>query len=118
MAVAFLLFSSTCFISCFGIHSIIENDDYWDKPLYTTKPFLASIPWICGFVFPVIPFCLIFQQNWFATFILNATLVYFAGPILTKGILVRFASGKGLGRDMFNSLIWGLVFLIIGAVIR
>ena len=97
---------------------MIEEENFFDKPNYATNRVLSAIPWISGFVLPVIPFCLVFHQNWFATFVINIAVVYIFGPILTKGILVRFASGKGIGRDMINSFIFGLIFLTIGLFVR
>jgi hypothetical protein len=97
---------------------MIEDGDFFDKPLYSTNPILSSIPWISGFVLPVIPFCIVFHQNWFATFVMNIAFVYIFGPILTKVLLVRFASGKGIGHDMINALFFGLVFLTIGLFVR
>jgi hypothetical protein len=38
--------------------------------------------------------------------------------MFTKGLLVRFASGKGFGHDMIYSFIGGIITLIIGLIAR
>jgi hypothetical protein len=45
-------------------------------------------------------------------------IVYFFGPPLTNAILVRFASGKGIGYDMIYSFIGGFITLILGMLFR
>jgi hypothetical protein len=93
---------------------MVDDAGFFEKPSYTNNPILSMIPWISGFVMPVLPFYLLFHQNWFATFIINIPIVYYLGPVLTKWILVRFASGKGAEIDMFNSFFYGIVTLLIG----
>jgi len=116
MAPFFLIVSAILFIATFGIHMIINSGEQFNKPIYTRNPITSAIPWISGFVLPVIPFTLVFEFHWLAIFFINIAAVYILGPILTKGLLVRFASGKGLGRDMMYSFIGGLCSLIIGLI--
>ena len=118
MATIFLIISAILFIATFGIHMMIISGDPFDKPLYTRHPFISIIPLISGFVLPVIPFALVFEYHWLAIFFINLALVYILGPILTKGLLVRFASGEGLGIDMMYSFIGGIITLIIGLIVR
>lgn len=118
MATFFLIISAILFIATFGIHIMINSDDQWDKPMYTRDPIMSAIPWISGFILPVIPFTLVFEFHWLAMFFINLAVVYILGPILTRGLLVRFASGKGLGPDMVYSFIGGIISLIIGLIAR
>lgn len=79
---------------------------------------MSAIPWISGFILPVIVWTQITDYNWFALFIVNFAVVWLIGPWLTKGFLVRFASGEGLGKDMFTAFVAGIVVLIIGLFIK
>lgn len=118
MATFFLIISAILFIATFGIHIMINSGDQFDKPMYTKDPVMSAIPWVSGFILPVIPFTIVFEYHWLAIFFINLAVVYILGPMLTKGILVRFASGKGLGHDMLYSFIGGIVTLIIGLIAR
>jgi hypothetical protein len=118
MVTFFLIVSAILFIATFGIHIMINSGDQFDKPLYTRDSIISSIPWISGFVLPVIPFTLVLEFHWVAIFFINLAVVYILGPILTRGFLVRFASGKGLGHDMMYSFIGGIFTLIIGLISR
>lgn len=118
MATFFLIVSAILFIATFGIHMTINSGDQLDKPMYTRDPIMSAIPWISGFILPVIPFTIVFEYHWLAIFFINLAVVYILGPMLTKGLLVRFASGKGLGHDMLYSFIGGTITLIIGLITR
>ena len=118
MASIILIISAILFISTFGIHSAIITKDRFDQPLYVHNPLMNSLPWISGFVMPVIPLTSVFELNWIAVFFINIAIVLILGSILTRGFLVRFASGKGLGYDMVVSFIAGIVTLIIGLLIK
>jgi hypothetical protein len=118
MATFFLIISAILFIATFGIHMVINSGDQFDKPMYTRVPIMAAIPWVSGFILPVIPFVLLFKYHWLAIFFINLVLVYILGPMLTKGLLVRFASGKGFGYDMIYSFVGGIIALIIGLIAR
>ncbi len=115
MASAALVISAVLFICTFGIHSIILNDDrIRSKPMYTKHPVMSVIPWISGFILPVITWTQITEYHWLVLFIVNFAVVLFIGPWLTTGFLARFASGIGLGKDMFTAFIAGIVALTIG----
>ncbi len=116
MATFFLIFSAILFIATFGIHMIINTRSQFDKPMYTRDPFVSAIPWISGLILPVIPFTIVFEYHWLAIFFINLAVVFVFGPILTKGIIVRFASGKGFGFDMMYSFFGGIISLIIGLI--
>ncbi len=118
MATVFLIISAILFIATFGIHMMINSGDEFDKPMYTRDPIMSAIPWVSGFILPVIPFTLVFEFHWLVTFFINLVVVYILGPILTKGLLTRFASGKGLGQDMVYAFFGGIIMLIIGLISR
>ena len=118
MSTFFLLVSAILFIGTFGIHMLIATGSILDKPLYTRDPVMSAIPWISGFILPVIPFTIVTELHWLAIFFINLVVVYILGPILTRGLLVRFASGKGHGYDMIYSFVGGLIGLIIGLLAR
>jgi len=118
MGVILLIISAILFIATFGIHAMITSGDKFDQPMYIHNPLMTSIPWISGFVLPVIPFSIVFDVNWIAIFFINLAVVWLLGPMLTKSFLVRFASGKGLGKDMLTSFIAGIVVLIIGLLVN
>ena len=118
MATFLLIISAILFIVTFGIHMMIDNGNQLDKPMYTKDPLMSAIPWISGFILPVIPFSIITDFHWLTIFIVNLAVVFLVGPALTKGIIVRFATGKGLGRDMFQSFIGGIIALVIGLIAK
>jgi hypothetical protein len=118
MGTVILIISAVLFISTFGIHSFISNGSEFDKPMYTSNPLMSSIPWISGFIIPVVIWTQITEFHWIALFFINLAVVWILGPMLTKGFLVRFASGKGLGKDMFTAFIAGIVTLIIGLLVK
>jgi len=107
-------FSAILFIGTFGMHATITNGHPLDRPRYTYNPIASAIPWISGFILPIIPLALVLDINWIVIFIFNMAVVYFFGPPLTNAILVRFASGKGIGYDMIYSFIGGFITLILG----
>jgi hypothetical protein len=119
MATFFLIVSAVLFIGTFGIY--IQNSGnrrVFDQPLIFSYPGMKAVPWVCGFILPVIPFALVFPYHWAAIFILNIPLVYIAGPLLTNAILVRIKSPRGHVFDMINTLIGGIITLIIGIIIK
>lgn len=118
MSTFFLIISAILFIGTFGMHATISNAHPFDRPRYTDHSIFSSIPWISGFILPIIPLALVLDINWIMIFIVNMAFVYFFGPTLTTAILVRFASGKGIGHDMIFSLIGGFVTLILGLLFR
>lgn len=118
MGTVILIISAVLFISTFGIHSFISNGNEFDKPMYLNNPLMSSIPWISGFIIPVIIWAQVTDFHWIALFFINLVVVWILGPMLTKGFLVRFASGKGLGRDMITAFIAGIVMLIIGLLVK
>ncbi len=118
MATVLLVIGAVLLISAFGIHSTISNGSEIDKPMYTSNPLMSAIPWISGFIFPVIAWANITEFHWIALFFINLAVVWILGPWLTKGFLVRFASGKGLGKDMLTAFVAGIIALVIGLAIQ
>lgn len=118
MSTFLLIIGSILLISTFGIHSTIMNNNKFDKPIYTTNPILSAIPWISGFILPVIAWVNITDFHWFASFFINLALVWILGPWITKEFLIRFASGRGLGKDLITTFSSGLIALIIGLIIK
>lgn len=118
MSTILLVIGAILLISTFGIHSIITNSNEYDKPMYTTNPLLSAIPWISGFILPVIAWTNITEFHWLALFFINLAVVWILGPWLTKGFLVRFASGKGLGKDMLTAFVAGVIALIVGFLLK
>ncbi len=97
MSTFFLIISAILFIGTFGIHATITNGHPLDRPRYTYNPIASAIPWISGFILPIIPLALVLDINWILIFLANMAIVYFFGPMLTKGIFARLSSGKGIG---------------------
>ena len=118
MATIILVLSGVLFVSVFGIHSVILNGEELDKPSYTSEPLLSSIPWISGFIIPVFIWAKVTDYNWIALFFINLTAVYLLRPWLTKGFLIRFASGKGLGQDMATAFVAGVIGLVVGLLLK
>lgn len=109
-----LCLSALSFIAVFGIHIyIINSGEFYG---YTRSLLLKSIPWLSGHVLAVIPECLAFEVYWIWMFLINLAIVYLLGPTFTRFFIRRFASGKGLGIDMFIALIIAIVTLIIGYI--
>lgn len=117
MSTVLLVISAILLISTFGIHMVIKSDII-GQPMYLSNPFLSAIPWISAFVLAVIAWANVIEWHWLLLFIINLVVVFALGPAITKGFLVRFASGKGLGRDMFTSFVLGVILLIVGLVIK
>lgn len=118
MGTLLLIIGAVLLISTFGIHSIISNRNEYDKPLYTKNPLMSSIPWISGFILPVIAWVNIIEFHWIVLFFINLILVLILGPWLTKGFLVRLSGGEGLGKDMKTAFIGGIIALVIGLTIK
>jgi len=118
MGVFILVISAVLFISAFGIHMIISKSDEYDKPPYADNIVLSSLPWISGFIIPVFIWSQITEIHWVALFFINAAVVYVLGPWLTRGYIVRLASGKGFGKDMLTAFLAGIVTLVIGFLIK
>ncbi|WP_293302321.1 hypothetical protein [Pedobacter sp. UBA4863] len=115
MATLLFVISIVCFITTFGIHSVINNKSEIDKPMYLSTP-LVFIPIICGFILPIIPFHYLLHYNWILLSIGNIAVLYILGPIITKAYLVRLSTGN-LGKDMVYTLGLGIVLLIIGIIV-
>ena len=118
MSTVLLIIGAVLLISAFGIHIYIINLNDFVEPFYTTHPLMSKIPWISGFVLPVIAWAKITEFHWIALFFINLAVVWIFGPWLTKGFLVRFASGKGLGQDMVVAFVVGMIFLVIGIALK
>jgi hypothetical protein len=111
--IAYLLFIST-----FGIHILILNSDKWEQPPYTDHPILSLIPWISGYVFSVVPIVMTFHLNWIAVFFINILVTKYLGAYITHGYLKRFASGKGLAKDLISSFFSAFIILIILTILK
>ena len=118
MATFFLIMSAILFIATFCIHFTVNSGGQFDKPMYTSHPIMSVIPLVSGFILPVIPFTIVLEYHWLAVFFINLVVVFIIAPMLTKGLLVRFASMKGLGYYMLYSFIGGIITLIIGLITR
>lgn len=84
--------------------------------MYTRDPNLSVIPWVSGIILLVIFFTVVFKYHWPAILFINLAIFYILGPVLTKGLLVKFASGKGLEHDIVYSFIGGFITLIKGLI--
>lgn len=118
MATIILIISGVLFISTFGIHSTIKSGNEIDKPVYLRDPLMSSIPWGAGFIMPIFSWSNAFDYNWIGLFFINFAIVYIFGPWLTKGFLVRFASGKDPGKDMVTAFVAGIISLVIGVFLK
>jgi hypothetical protein len=114
----FLLISGIFFIATYGIHMMITFGDMPFKPAYTRYRILSFLPWISGFILPVIPFVIVFNLNWLIIFFINIAAVLILGRILTRGFLSLFASVRGLGIDIGFAFIAGLITFIIGLILK
>jgi hypothetical protein len=110
--------SSFLFIVSYGTNVIVLNGDRFDRPLYTDHPLFSIIPWISGFLLSTIPISFVIELNWFFILIINFIVAIILGPTFANFYLVRFASGKGLGIDVFQSFIFALILMIIGMVLK
>jgi hypothetical protein len=118
MSIILLVVAAILFITTFGIYSIMHNTQVERLGTSTVKSSIIVIAIVSGFILPVIPFTLIFNINFIWVFFINIPLVWIFGPIITKLILGRLATGKSLGQDMLYSLIGGIIALIIGIAIH
>ena len=122
-----LTISAICFISSYGCHMILykmyesyidNGSDLWlDLPGYLENPFLCNIPIISGLILAVIPECFLFNLSWYWVTILNIVVIFILGPLITKLYLFLMASKKGLGYDVLNSLLIGIISFILGIII-
>ena len=85
---------------------------------YMSVPWMCAIPWISGFVLAVIPELQLFRIYWLWMFLINLILVSAFGPLITRFFLHRFASGKGAGFDIIIAIVLGVVFLLIGLLVK
>ncbi len=119
MSTTLLIIGAISFIITFGIHAIIKTEsNFFDEPLYLSSPILSSIPWISGFILPVIAWSYVINIHWVALFFINLAVVYVLGPWLTRGFIARFASEEGLGKDVVISFVIGLITLVIGLILK
>lgn len=117
METCFLIVSALLFVLTFGIYMIVNSGNQFEKPKYTRGLLVSAIPWVCGFILPVIPFTLVFEYHWTAVFFINLIFVFVLGLKLTEMFLLNFASGGGFGKQMLYSFIGGIVTLIIGLIV-
>lgn len=118
MAAALLILASLLFIVTFGIHATIMAGDPLERPAYTTHPIFGYIPAISAFIIPVFAWSMVIDLHWIWILILNFIFAFIFSRWLTKGFIVRFASGKGLGSDMITAFIAGLIAFAIGTAIH
>lgn len=114
LSTVLLIIAGILFIVTFGIHSFIITSSHFDRPMYTRHPILSLIPAVSGFVLATICWTLLLDWHWLLVFIANIGAVYIIGPGLTKSVLVRFATGKGLGDDMLYAFTGAMICFIIG----
>ena len=86
--------------------------------MYVSNPLMSAITLISGFVLAVVAWANAIDWHWLLLFFINAVVVFALGPVITKGFLVRFAIGKGFGRDMLISFVLGVILLVIGIAIK
>jgi len=119
MSTILLIIGAVLLISTFGIYSRMKNESIEGIiPMYSLKPLMTAIAWISGFVLPVVAWANIIEFHWLVLFFINIPVVWFLGPWLTKGFLVRFASGKGLDKDFSTALAAGVIALAIGLILK
>lgn len=118
MSTFFLIVSIWLLEATFGIKMRRDGNIEFDQPRILDRRGMNIIPYVSGFILPVIPFAILLPVHWLIIFILNAFFLYIAGPLLTKAYLVRFAWGRGAGWDMLYSFVSGIVTLMIGLIIR
>jgi hypothetical protein len=112
MTTVLLIISALLFIATFGIYMNIRNTNHE----HIGGLNMSLLPWISGFILPIIPFTLVFEVHWLAVFVLNIVVVYVIGPAIARAYLVRFSSGF-LKKDVFYSFVGGLVVFIIGLML-
>jgi hypothetical protein len=114
-----LILSAIHFISTFGVHVIyVTNGNDLDKPMYAYNPILSAIPWISGYILPVIPLSMVIPLHWGFVFLINLAIVWLLGPSLTRMFLKRWHSLRGYGYDRFFALVSGIVIFVIGLIIH
>jgi hypothetical protein len=118
MANILLIIASILFIVTFGIHATIMSGDPLRRPAYTGHPIFRHIPAIIAFVLPVIAWSKIIDIHWIWLFILNFLFGFIVSRWLTNGFLTRFASGKGLGKDILVAFVAGAIAFTIGLAIH
>lgn len=112
------IISSLLFISNFGIHILILNQERWEQPPYVDQPGLSLIPWISGYIFPAISISTAFEFNWIIVFLVNILVTKYLGRAITHGYLIRFANGNSLGKDLVNSFIAAIITLFIALTLK
>jgi hypothetical protein len=102
----------------FGIKMRRDGEIEFDQPKILDRRGMNVMPYISGFILPVIPLAILLPVHWVIIFLLNPFFFYIAGPFLTRAYLVRFAWGRGAGWDMLYCFIGGIITLMIGLIIR
>lgn len=106
-----------CFVSSFGCHTLLKNSSSINWAAYLMDPILSMIPGIGGFIFAVIPECILFGIAWYWMFLINAICITILSPIIAHLYLLIFSSGKGYGMDAFISFVIGIISFIIGIIV-
>lgn len=114
MTIFFFIVATWLLIAAFGLKIKRGDRREFDEPAILQTKAMSVIPWLSGFVLPVIPLALMINIHWVLIFLLNLPFVYIAGPFLTNQFLDRFATGRGLGRDMVIAFRWGIISLVLG----
>ncbi len=115
----FLLITSVLlFISTFGIYSIMHNTEVARFGSSTIGTSTMINAFVSGFILPIFPLIKIFDMNYILLFFINIPVVLILSPLITKGIILRFASGDELSRDMYRALIAGIISMVIGLSIE
>lgn len=114
MSTFFLVFAAVLFIATFGIYSILHNAQRSKFGMATGSSSLIILGLVSGFVLPVIPFAKLIDMHFMWIFLINIPVAWLFGPIMGTIIIKRFATGKGIGPDMFYTFIAGMGALIVG----
>lgn len=118
MATVLFILSSVLFIVTFGVHLLIKTSNPLLHPMYIRHPFLSIVPAISAFILSTIALIHVINIHWSLVFLVNIAVVFLIGPWLTKGFLVRFVSGNGLGKDLVTAFVLAIVFYAIGFIIK
>lgn len=109
LATIILIFAIFRLITVYVIDKVIR---FTGEAEYQHHPILAAIPWICGFVLPVIPECMMLGLSWYWMFLINAVSVFLLGiPLAWFYITLTESVNIGV------SFIVAIVALIIGIVL-
>jgi len=123
MTTFFLTIAAILFIATYGIHSIIIIGNPGNRPNIYLNPILSVIPYLSGFILPIIPIKMLIDYNLILIFIINLIVVFFLSPIFAKILLVNYSNrirmdGSSDGEIMAFSFLGGIIFMILGFLFK